>query len=154
LVLRPNWEKPSPQVLMPNRRKPSPLVLRTNQRKLSPLVLRPNQEIRAPHLHMHGADSTRRHPTSRSSDHRVPDLCDHSRSSAPGLLLLSRSSSLSAMSHLPPAYHETSKRDSSNETRIKLKVLKCPGFEFKPRQVNDSSQSNQGTDHLVSQSPP
>jgi hypothetical protein len=26
-----------------------------------------------------------------------------------------------------------------------------PGFEFKPRQVNDSSQSNQGTDHLVSQ---
>jgi hypothetical protein len=28
------------------------------------------------------------------------------------------------------------------------------GFEFKPRQVNDSSQSNHGTDHLVSQSPP
>jgi hypothetical protein len=28
-----------------------------------------------------------------------------------------------------------------------------PGFEFKPRQVNDSSQSNQGTNHLVSQSP-
>jgi hypothetical protein len=27
----------------------------------------------------------------------------------------------------------------------------CPGFEFRPRQVNDSSQSNQGTDHLVSQ---
>jgi hypothetical protein len=26
-----------------------------------------------------------------------------------------------------------------------------PRFEFKPRQVNDSSQSNQGTDHLVSQ---
>jgi hypothetical protein len=25
-----------------------------------------------------------------------------------------------------------------------------PGFEFKPHQVNDSSQSNQGTDHLVS----
>jgi hypothetical protein len=25
------------------------------------------------------------------------------------------------------------------------------GFEFKPRQVNDSSQSNQETDHLVSQ---
>jgi hypothetical protein len=29
-----------------------------------------------------------------------------------------------------------------------------PGFERKPRQVNDSSQSNQETDHLVSQSPP
>jgi hypothetical protein len=27
----------------------------------------------------------------------------------------------------------------------------CPGFEFKPRQVNDSSQSNKLTDHLVSQ---
>jgi hypothetical protein len=27
-------------------------------------------------------------------------------------------------------------------------------FEFKPHQVNDSSQLNQGTDHLVSQSPP
>jgi hypothetical protein len=26
----------------------------------------------------------------------------------------------------------------------------CPEFELKPRQVNDSSQSNQGTDHLVS----
>jgi hypothetical protein len=26
-----------------------------------------------------------------------------------------------------------------------------PGFKFKPRQVDDSSQSNQGTDHLVSQ---
>jgi hypothetical protein len=29
----------------------------------------------------------------------------------------------------------------------------CLGFEFKHRQVNDSSQSNQGTDHLVSQPP-
>jgi hypothetical protein len=26
----------------------------------------------------------------------------------------------------------------------------CLGFEFKPHQVNDSSQSNQGTDHLIS----
>jgi ribosome biogenesis protein Nip4 len=29
----------------------------------------------------------------------------------------------------------------------------CPGFEFKPYEVNDSSQSNQGTDHLVSHVP-
>jgi hypothetical protein len=28
-----------------------------------------------------------------------------------------------------------------------------PGFEFKPRQVNDSSQTNQVTVHLVSQNP-
>jgi hypothetical protein len=27
----------------------------------------------------------------------------------------------------------------------------CLGFKFKPHQVNDSSQSNQGTDQLVSQ---
>jgi hypothetical protein len=39
----------------------------------------------------------------------------------------------------------------SNETRIKVKQPKCPGFKFKPLQVNDSSQLNQGTDHLVSQ---
>jgi hypothetical protein len=29
--------------------------------------------------------------------------------------------------------------------------MKYPGFEFKPWHVNDSSQSNQATDHLVSQ---
>jgi hypothetical protein len=36
----------------------------------------------------------------------------------------------------------------------RVKQPKYPGFEFKPRQVNDSSQSNQVTYHLVSQSPP
>jgi hypothetical protein len=34
--------------------------------------------------------------------------------------------------------------------RIKVRHPKCPGFEFKPHQLNDSSQLNQGTDHLVS----
>jgi hypothetical protein len=38
----------------------------------------------------------------------------------------------------------------SNETKVKEKQ-NYPGFEFKHRQVNDSSQSNQETDHLVSQ---
>jgi hypothetical protein len=59
------------------------------------------------------------------------------------------------MPHLPPAHHETSKRDSPNETNVKEKQTKqnYPEFEFKPRQVNDSSQSNQGTDHLVSHEP-
>jgi hypothetical protein len=56
--------------------------------------------------------------------------------------------------HATPAYHVTSKHDFPNETKIKVKQPKCPGFKFKPCQVNDSSQSNQGTDHLVSQSPP
>jgi hypothetical protein len=36
-----------------------------------------------------------------------------------------------------------------NKDKRKTKQ-KCPGFEFKPRQVNDSSQSNQRIDHLVS----
>jgi hypothetical protein len=39
----------------------------------------------------------------------------------------------------------------SKRNKIKVKPSKCPGFEFKPQQVNESWQSNQGTDHLVSQ---
>jgi hypothetical protein len=44
---------------------------------------------------------------------------------------------LPALPHLPPAHHETSKHDSPNETKIKIKPLKWPGFEFKLWQVND-----------------
>jgi transposase InsO family protein len=54
------------------------------------------------------------------------------------------------MPYLPPAHHETSKHDSPNETKIKVKQLNRLRFKFKPHQVNDSSQSNQGIDHLVS----
>jgi hypothetical protein len=89
--------------------------------KQSTLVLRLNQETHAPHLHVHGAKRTRRQLTSRSPGHLVHDLCDHPRSSAPGPLLLPRSSSLHTMPHLPPAHHETSKHDSPNETKIKEK---------------------------------
>jgi hypothetical protein len=40
----------------------------------------------------------------------------------------------------------------SNRNKDKRKEKQnYPGFKLKPRQVNDSSQSNQGTDHLVSQ---
>jgi hypothetical protein len=87
--------------------------------KQSTLVLTLNQETHAPRLHVHGADLTRRHPTSRSPGHQVSDRWDHPRSSAPDLLLLPRSSSLHAMPHLPPAHYETSKHDSPNETKIK-----------------------------------
>jgi ribonuclease HI len=90
------------------------------------------------------------HPTSQSSDHRVPDLCDHPRPSVTGLRLLPWSSSLPTMPHLPPGHHEISKHDSPHDTKIKVKLPKYPEFEFKPRQVNDSSQSNQGTNHSVS----
>jgi hypothetical protein len=47
------------------------------------------------------------------------------------------------MLHLPLAHHETSKHDSPNETKVKKTKQTYLGFEFKPRQVNDSSQSNQ-----------
>jgi hypothetical protein len=114
------------------------------------MFLRLNQESCAPHLLMHDIDRTHHHPTSRLSGHRVPDLCDHSRSSAPGFLLLPRSSSLHIMPHLPSTHHETSKCNSPNETKIKVKQPKYLRFECNPRQVNDSSQSNQGTIHLIS----
>jgi hypothetical protein len=107
--------------------------------KLSTLVLRPNQETCTPRLLMHGADHRQHHPTSRLSGHYVPDLCDHSRSSAPSLLLLPRSSSLPTMLHLSPAHYETSKRDSPHETKVHVRLLKCHRFEFKPWHVNDSS---------------
>jgi hypothetical protein len=60
------------------------------------------------------------------ADHRVLDLCDHPRYSAPGLILLPHSSSLHAMPHLPPAHHETSKHDSPNDTKIKEKNKTIP----------------------------
>jgi hypothetical protein len=41
----------------------------------------------------------------------------------------------------------------SKWNKDKVKQSKCPEFEFKHQQVNDSLQSNQGIDHLVSQSP-
>jgi hypothetical protein len=88
------------------------------------MVLRLNQETHAPRLHVHGADRILHHPTSRSPSHRVPDMCDHPQSSALGLLLLPRSSSLHTMPHLPPAHHETSKHDSPNETKIQEKQNK------------------------------
>jgi hypothetical protein len=74
-----------------------------------------------------------------------------SQSFASGLLLLPRSSPLSNIPHLPPVHHETSKHNSPNDTKIKLKLPKCLGFKFKPHQINDSSHSNQKTDHLISQ---
>jgi hypothetical protein len=43
---------------------------------------------------------------------------DPPRSSALGLLLLPRSSSLPAIPHLAPALQETSKHDSPHETKI------------------------------------
>jgi hypothetical protein len=114
-------EKLSPPILRPNRRKPSQWFWGQTTDNLPTLVFRLNQETHAPHLHVHGANRTRHHPTSRSHGHRVPDMCDHPRSSTAGLLLLPWSSSLHTMPHLPPTHHETRKHDSLNEKRIKVK---------------------------------
>jgi hypothetical protein len=84
------------------------------------LVLRLNQETRAHRLHVHGADRIQCYSTSRSPSHRISDLCDHPRSSVPGFLLLSRSSSLHAMPHLPAAHHEIRKHNSPNKTEMKV----------------------------------
>jgi hypothetical protein len=81
-------------------------------------------------------------------------VLDHPRSSTPGLLLLPRFSSVPVMLHLSPAQHKTKKHDSPHEQNNRVEPPKSLEFKFKPRQVNYSSQSNQGTDYLVSQSPP
>jgi hypothetical protein len=133
--------------------KPSQWFWGQSTDKPSTLVLRLNQETRASRLHVHGADRTQCHPISRSPGHWVPDLFNHPRSSAPGILLLPLSLLLHVMPHQPSAHHETGKHDSPNETKIKEKKWNYPGFEFTPHQVNDSSQSDQATNHLVSQDP-
>jgi hypothetical protein len=51
------------------------------------------------------------------------------------------------MPHMLLAHHEIKKHDSSNETKIKENYSE---FEFNPHQVNDSSQSNKITHHLIS----
>jgi hypothetical protein len=81
-------------------------------------------------------------------------MVDYLRFSAWGLLLLPWSSLLSTVSHLSPVDHETSKHDSPHKIDSRVEPPKFPKFKFKLRQVNYSSQSNQGTDHLISQSPP
>jgi hypothetical protein len=56
-------------------------------------------------------------------------VLDHPRSSAPGLLL-PRSSSLPAMSHLPPAHHETSKCDSPHEQRYSSRITEMSRIQI------------------------
>jgi hypothetical protein len=85
-VLWGNWQTVACLVLRPkprNRRgdfkaqitKLELPILRPKPENSTTLVLRSNQETRTPHLLVHGADHTRRHPASRSFGHRVPDLC-------------------------------------------------------------------------------
>jgi hypothetical protein len=77
---------------------------------------------------------------------------DHSWSSAPGLLLLPWSWSLSTMSHSPPTHHETSNRISPN----RITQFRVSSTEMHRIQLQTKSnqlliiQINQGTNHLVS----
>jgi hypothetical protein len=118
---------------------------------LSILILRLNQETRAPRLHMHGADHTWRHPTSRSSNHRLPDMC---------LTIINPLHQVSYSyldSHRYLSCH-TCHLHTTRQVNVILHTnkgnsvepRKCTGFKFKPRHVNDSSQTDQGIDHLVS----
>jgi hypothetical protein len=79
----------------------------------------------------------------------------------PSLILCTRSPTptmiLVATRHATPATCTSRDKQTrffkwnKNKRKTKWNYL---GFEFKPRQVNDSSQSNQETDHLISESPP
>jgi hypothetical protein len=118
------------------------------------LILRLNQKTCAHRLLVHGADHKQCHPTSWSSGHRVPNL------------YLTISSPLHQVSYscldprcYPPcrACHLHTMRQANTifcMKMIKIKPPKSPGFEFKTWQVNDSSQSKQDTDYIVSQSFP
>jgi hypothetical protein len=74
------------------------VILMPNHWQIIPVVLTPNHW-----------------QTSRSPSHQVPDLCDHLRSSALGLLLLPLSSSLPAMPHRSSKRREN--RKSQQNTR-------------------------------------
>jgi hypothetical protein len=67
-------------------------------------------------------------------------VLDHPQFSAPSLLLLPQSSSLPTMLHLSPTHHETRKHVSPHKTDSRVEPPKFPGFKFKPRQANYSSQ--------------
>jgi hypothetical protein len=89
---------------------------------------------------MHGVDHTRRHPTSRSSGHRVPDLCVtipdplHQVSYSchdPHHCLLCRTCYLHTTRQANTILH-------TNKGNV-AEPRKCPEFKFQHRRVNDSS---------------
>jgi hypothetical protein len=57
-------------------------------------------------------------------------VLDHLQSSAPGLLLLPRSSSLPAVPHLSPAYHKTSKHDSPHKIDSRVEPPKTSRIQI------------------------
>jgi hypothetical protein len=51
---------------------------------------------------------------------------------------------LPVMLHLPPTHHKTSKHVFPHEIDSRVEPPKIPGFKFKPRQANFSSQIKPG----------
>jgi hypothetical protein len=143
---------------MCNQENPSTLVcqelsiLRPKLESPSTLVCRVNQETRAPHLHVQRAYRIQRHPTSRSSSHRIPNLWLNTPDPLHHVFYFCLNH------HRCPSYrtcHIYTMRQANiilhtNKGNI-VELQKYSRFEFKHWHVNDSSQSNQGTDHLVSQ---
>jgi hypothetical protein len=76
-----------------------------------------------------------------------PSLILYNRSSTPATILV-------VARHAAPVtctpWDKQVRFSKQNKGKRKTKQ-NCIGFEFKPHQVNNSSQSNQGTNHLVSQ---
>jgi hypothetical protein len=108
--------------------------------KPSTLLLRLNQETCTPNRLMHSTNRTRCHLTSRSSGHRVPDLC----------LTISGSLHQISYSWLEPrhcpscrTYHLHTMRQANvilhTNQMINVKLSKCLESKFKHRHVNDSS---------------
>jgi hypothetical protein len=149
-VLRPNQKKPSPPVLRPNWLKPSEWFWGQTTHKPSTLVLRLNQETRASSLHVPGADRTR---CTRPLDRPATEY--PTCATIPGPL---HQVSYSYHGHhcctSCRACHLHTTRQANVIIRMKQDKRKTkqnyPAFKFKLHQVNDSSQSNQGTDHLIS----
>jgi hypothetical protein len=111
-------------------------------------------------------NSRSKSPHARCRPHTAPPDLSTARPPSirpvrPSLVLCTRSPTpvtvLVAACHAAPATctprDKQTRFSERNKGKRKIKQ-NYPGLEFKPRQVNDSSQSNQGTDHLVSQSPP
>jgi hypothetical protein len=169
-------EKPSPPVLRPNWQKPSEWFWGQTTHKLSPSVLRPKPMRNRPSCFetkplincrpwfwgstkkltllvstcqvqtTHGATRPLDHPATEYLTYAtIPDPLHQSPN--PAMILI-------AARHAAPAtctpWDKQTRFSKWNKDKRKTK-WNCPRFEFKPRQVN-SSQSNQETDHLVSQS--
>jgi hypothetical protein len=174
--LRPNREKPLPPVLWSNWRKSSAAGFEAKPAKTvavgfeaKPLEsvqvdLRPNHSQTVDLGFMAQLRNSRSSsPRARCRPHTAPpDLSTAQPPSIwpvqPSPVLCTRSPTpvtvLVATHHAAPSIGTPREKQTrfSKRNKDKRKTKQnYPGFEFKPHQVNDSSQSNQGMNHLVSQ---